>query len=146
MIDPMIVYSTYLGGQSSPSENRIAVDRTGSVYIAGSTDSRTFPTQGEIHSTLRGKTDLFITKLSPAGNTVVYSTYLGGREHQFVKGIAVDAAGSVYLTGGTDSPDFPTSGGLQTTLRRNLDAIVVKLNPSGGALEYSTYLGGTAGT
>ena len=143
VIDPMIVYSTYLGSQSSPWQSRIAVDRTGAVYVAGSTDSRTFPTQGEIQSTLRGKTDLFITKLSSAGNTVVYSTYLGGREHQFVGGIAVDAAGSAYLTGGTDSPDFPTLGGLQTTLRSNLDAIVVKLNPSGGALEYSTYLGGT---
>ena len=142
VIDPMIVYSTYLGGQSSPSENRIAVDWVGAAYVAGSTDSRAFPTQGEIQSTLHGKTDLFITKLSSAGNTVVYSTYLGGSQHQFVRGIAVDAAGAVYLTGGTDSPDFPTKGGLRTTLGGKLDAIAVKLSPSGGALEYSTYLGG----
>jgi uncharacterized repeat protein (TIGR01451 family) len=145
VIDPGLQYSTYLGGSSTGVG--IAVDTAGSAYVTGYTTSGDFPTtSGALDTTLGGGDDAFVTKLNPAGSALAYSTYLGGSSYEYGHGIAVDTAGSAYLTGWTTSGDFPTtSGALDTTLDGGgYDAFVTKLNPAGSALAYSSYLGGSS--
>src|SRR5207253_1257357 len=140
-----LVYSTYLGG-STNADNAfgIAVDSSGCAYVTGYTYSTSFPTKNPLQANLAGGSNIFVTKFSPAGNTLVYSTYLGGRDLDEAFGIAVDALGSAYITGKTRSNDFPTVNAFQPTFGGgNEDAFVAKLNPDGSALVYSTYLGGS---
>jgi uncharacterized protein (TIGR03437 family) len=140
-----LAYSTYLGGSNSDSGAGIAVGASGSAYVVGATSSADFPTQSPYQATYLGRGDVFVTKLTPAGNALAYSTYLGGTDSEIAAGIAVDAEGSAYVTGSTASIDFPTRSPYQTTQRGGLyDAFVAKLTPSGDALAYSTYLGGSA--
>jgi photosystem II stability/assembly factor-like uncharacterized protein len=109
-----LIYSTYLGGAGVDLGTGIAVDSTGSIYVAGSTSSGGFPTVNPIQPRLKGLSDAFITKISPDGKAILYSTYLGGNGNDFARGLAVDSSGSSYLTGGTSSSDFPaTQGALQ---------------------------------
>lgn len=136
-----LVYSTYLGGGDDESGNSIAVDESASAYVTGSTYSNDFPTRGP-YQTDRSNYDAFVTKLSPAGNDLVYSTYLGGSWWDYGYGIAVDGSGNAYVTGVTYSTDFPTVGPFQTD-QPGFDAFVTKLNAAGDGLVYSTYLGGT---
>jgi Beta-propeller repeat/Abnormal spindle-like microcephaly-assoc'd, ASPM-SPD-2-Hydin/Cep192 domain 4 len=143
IIDPVLSYSTYLGGSGGETGLGIAVDSSGNAYVAGSTDSMDFPKKGPEQTTLAGGADAFITKLTPGGKAVLYSTYLGGTGFDQVNGIAVDSDGNAYVTGQTQSTDFPTSAGaFQTTAGGNGDAFVAKLSASGSTLSYSTYLGG----
>ncbi len=124
----------------------IAVDSTGSAYVTGLTDSTNFPTtSGAFQTSFGGGTlDAFVTKLNATGSALVYSTYLGGSGEDLGFGIAVDSAGSAYVTGLTDSTNFPTTpGAFQTSSGGSRDAFVTKLNPAGSALVYSTYLGGS---
>ena len=139
-----LVYSTYLGGNSGASSYGIAVDSSGNVYVTGVT-SDSFPTTaGAYQTTLGGNMDTFIAKLNAAGSALVYSTYLGGSRDDFGYGIAVDRGGSAYVTGYTQSANFPTTiGAAQTTFGGSYDAFVSKLNAAGSALVYSTYLGGS---
>jgi Beta-propeller repeat len=156
------VYSTYFGGTRNEEGVGIAVDRAGAAYLTGNTDSLDLPLrnpiQGAFHDSdcpndLPCPEDTFVTKLSPAGTSVVYSTYLGGKALDLAGGIAVDKAGSAYVTGTTRSPDFPTRNPLQGTLRDKLcgpppgfpctDAYVAKLTPAGAGLVYATFLGGS---
>ena len=90
--------------------------------------------------------DAFVAKLNPTGSALVYSTYLGGSVDDFGYGIAVDSAGDAYVTGFTESTNFPTANPLQATFGGGNDAFVAKLNPAGSALVYSTYLGGSNAT
>jgi hypothetical protein len=154
VIDPVLLYSTYLGGSnSSEIANDIAIDAAGNAYVTGQTTSADFPiTPGAFDTTFNGGTfDAFVTKLNPSGSALVYSTYLGGSGGGISTGpfdqgfgIAVDAGGNVYITGVTNSTDFPTTpGAFDTTFNGQADAFITKLNPSGSALEYSTYLGGS---
>ena len=142
VIDPL-VYSTHLG--ESAKGTGIAVDGSGHAYVTGKTYSLDFPTtRGAYQTTNKGEDDIFVTKLSVDGGSLVYSTYLGGSEGDEAAGIAVDGSGYAYVTGKTYSSDFPTtSGAYQTTHRGNGDAFVAKLNVDGGGLVYSTYLGGS---
>jgi hypothetical protein len=141
-----LVYSTYLGGSGQDGSNAIAVDSAGSAYVTGWTCSSDFPTALPLQASLKGACDPFVTKLNPAGTSLVYSTYLGGSSGSDTgAGIAVDSSGSAYLTGGTRSSDFPTANPLQPSLNGSENAFVSKLNPSGSALVYSTYLGGSDG-
>jgi hypothetical protein len=144
-----LVYTTFLGGSGingGDMANAIAVDASGNAYVAGTTGSANFPvTQGSISSTLSGSTDAFVAKINPAGTALVYGTFLGGSGIETAAGIAIDAAGSAYVTGSTSSTNFPvTSGTPQQILKSANDAFVAKLNPAGAALVYSTYLGGSA--
>jgi hypothetical protein len=147
-----LMYSTYLGGSGDDSGDAIAVDAAGNAYVTGTTDSTDFPTakalQPILGGVLGGVYDAFVAKLNPAGIALVYSTYLGGSSDDFGKAIAVDAAGNAYVTGATESTDFPTAKPLQGTCDNCVhnvsgDAFVAKLNPAGSALVYSTYLGGS---
>ena len=138
-----LVYSTYLGGSGDDEAHGIAVDSGGSAYVTGVTSSTNFPTQSAVQATFQGGTyDAFVTKLTPAGDGLVYSTYLGGGNNDWAYGIAVDAAGSGYVTGYTSSTNFPTQAAFQATFQGTYDAFVTKLTPAGNALVYSTYLGG----
>ena len=148
IIDPGLQYSTYLGGSSFDSGSGIAVDAAGSAYVTGETDSTDFPTtSGAVESAPNGDSDAFVTKLNRSGTGLVYTTYLGGGGDDIGNGIAVDPVGSAYVTGETDSTDFPTTSGAfePTNGRLDIDAFVAKLDATGSALLYSTYLGGRLG-
>ncbi|PYN03911.1 MAG: hypothetical protein DME07_05000, partial [Candidatus Rokuibacteriota bacterium] len=140
-----LVYSTYLGGSSFDEGYAIAVDAaTGNAYVTGYTDSPSFPTTpGAFQTTFKGGSgDAFVTQLNPEGSALVYSTYLGGTGSDTGFGIALGAGGNAYVTGGTDSTNFPTTAGAFTS-GGNGDAFVTKLNSAGAGLVFSTYLGGT---
>ncbi|HEV8132423.1 MAG TPA: SBBP repeat-containing protein [Acidobacteriota bacterium] len=139
-----LVYSTYLGGSSFDEGNGIAGDTAGNAYVTGSTASSNFPTTpGTFQTTLGSFEDAFVTKLDPIGSGLVYSTYLGGNGNDQGNRIVVDTAGNAYVTGATDSTNFPTtSGAFQTTFGGG-DAFVTRVNPLGTGLDYSTYLGGS---
>ncbi|MCH7986809.1 MAG: SBBP repeat-containing protein, partial [Acidobacteria bacterium] len=139
-----LVYSTYLGGSGNEGRwgARIAVDASGNAYVAGGTESADFPTVNPLQAALAGKQDTFVAKLNPTGSALVYSTYLGGSGEEEAGDIAIDASGNVYVGGGTESPDFPAAKAWQNVLGGGQDAFVAKLNPTGSALIYSTYLGG----
>lgn len=150
MIDPLLVYSTYLGGNGGANGWSIAVDSSGAAYVAGDADVG-FPTANALQGTFGGGvTDVFVSKLNAAGSALVYSTYFGGGNADGARGIAVDSSGAAYVTGYTTSTNFPTANALQGTFGGTVekqffafgDAFVAKLNPAGSALLYSTYLGG----
>jgi hypothetical protein len=144
-----LVYSTYLGGSGKNSANRLAVDGGGNAYVTGFTTSTNFPTTANAFQTTfgGGLEDAFVTKLNASGTALVYSTYLGGSGADLGAGIAVDGGGNAYVTGLTNSTDFPTTAGaFQTSFGGTYDAFVTKLNASGTALVYSTYLGGSGQT
>ncbi|HEV2175955.1 MAG TPA: SBBP repeat-containing protein [Terriglobia bacterium] len=140
-----LVYSTYLGGSGSDQGFGIAVDKTGNAYVTGMTASTNFPvTPGSAQETFGGTSDAFVTKLNASGSALVYSTYLGGSNSDSGNAIALDAFGFAYLTGSTQSTNFPiTLGAFQIKCAVGCaDAFVTKLNPTGSKLAYSTYLGG----
>jgi len=149
IIDPVLSYSTYLGGDGRESGRAIAVDSSGNIYMAGSTTSLNFPTTGgAFQSAYGGGTyDAFVTKMDPtvsSQGSLIYSTYLGGSGHDIGSGIAVDVSGNAYVLGDTTSVNFPTTAGaFHAALDGGLDAFVIKLNAAGSALLYSTYLGGS---
>lgn len=142
-----LVYSTFLGGFDLDDGMAIAVDTAGSAYVAGETGSSNFPTTtGAISRVKSGAFDAFVTKLNPAGSALVYSTYLGGSEVDYGHTIALsrDGNNNAYVLGATRSPNFPTTpGAFDTTANGEFDVFVARLNPSGTALIYSTFLGGS---
>jgi hypothetical protein len=147
-----LVYSTYLGGTGADFGFGIAVDSSRNAYVTGETRSTDFPTTVGalqtacgVDSSNRCEGDAFVTKLNFTGSTLslVYSTYLGGSAEDFGDGIVVDASNNAYVTGGTNSPNFPVVNAFQSSFQGGVDdAFVAKLNPSGSALVFSTYLGG----
>jgi len=143
VIDPVLVYSTYLGGSDNEFARGIAVDPSGSVYVTGASLSTDFPVTNPLKASPGGFNDTFVAKLNPTGSALVYSSYLGGSRDDFGNSIAVDASGSAYVIGATHSTDFPTARPLQPASKGFVDAFVAKLDPTGSALVYSTYLGGS---
>jgi uncharacterized repeat protein (TIGR01451 family) len=153
VIDPTLSYSTYLGGGNNSGDasgdagRGIAVDAAGNVYVTGIAGSSSFPTKNPIQPTLGGGPfDAFVTKLNGDGSALVYSTYLGGSGVESGRGIAVDTAGEAFVTGETDSTNFPTTAGtFQPALAggNGQDGFVAKLNAAGSSLVYATYLGGS---
>lgn len=138
-----IEYLTYLGGAATDYAWEIAIDGVGAAYLTGGTYSTDFPTTaGAFDRTLNGDLDIFVTKLSPGGSALGYSTYLGGSGSDGGYDIAVDATGAAYVTGGGSS-DFPVTAGVYNTTADKGNGIVVKLDRSGGALVFSTFLAGT---
>ena len=140
-----LVYSTYLGGSDYDEGYGIAVG-SGYAYVTGQTKSTDFVTTTSAYQgTFGGSSDAFVTKLNEAGSALVYSTYLGGSSDEntaYNAAIAVDGSGNAYVTGDTSSDDFPTESAYDTELGGASDAFVTKLNDTGSALTYSTYLGG----
>jgi uncharacterized protein (TIGR03437 family) len=153
-----LLYSTYIGGANNELAAGVAVDSQGALYITGATDSRDFPTTANAFQRQPapppsgGRPDrgnCFVTKLNPAGSSLVYSTYLSGSERDGCIAIAVDASGSAVVTGGSESTNFPTTPDVIQQRPRlassepGYDVIVSKLTPDGSALVYSTFVGGT---
>ncbi len=144
IIDPTLSYSTLLGGSNSDSAMSLAVDSSGAAYIAGFTASSDFPTGNPEQNFNAGGNDVFIAKLDPSGAGLVYCTYIGGKADDRAYGIAVDSTGAAYVAGSTTSSNFPVRNPLQATIGGGKDAFVLKLNPAGNTLVFSTYLGGSA--
>ena len=139
-----LMFSVYLGGSGVDTPSEILLDSTGNIYIVGSTLSPNFPTTaGVLQPTYGGNGDAFLTELGPSGSSLVYSTYLGGSGADYGTAMALDGAGNVFLTGSTTSRDFPTVNPLQLGNDGASDAFVAEVNPTGTALLYSTYLGGS---
>ncbi|MGB8851380.1 MAG: SBBP repeat-containing protein [Candidatus Acidiferrales bacterium] len=160
VIDPILAYSTYLGGSGIDGANGIAVAPDGTAFVAGGTSSTNFPTAHPLQPNDGGSNDFpedaFVAKLSADGSSLIYSTYLGGSSEDVANGIAVDTFGSAYVVGGTLSPDFPVTPGSFNTLcggdgecgasynQQSLvveNAFVSKLNAAGSDVVYSGFLG-----
>jgi uncharacterized repeat protein (TIGR01451 family) len=179
VVDPVLAYSTFLGGSDWDWGVSVAVDKQGNAYITGVTCSLNFPVTAGVYQT--GKKgvgncnfggnpgmDVFVTKLNPSGTALVYSTFLGGSYQDTPRSIAVDSAGDAYVAGATDSFDFPTTAGAFQSIcapvnaivsctpemvsscegsahynSSNVGSFVTKLNPTGSALMWSTFIGGT---
>ncbi|MDQ6676094.1 MAG: SBBP repeat-containing protein [Acidobacteriota bacterium] len=135
------IYIADIGGSSDDFGNAIQVDGTGSVYVGGRTSSSDFPLTNAFQPKRAGGADAFLLRVNPAGNSLIFSTYVGGSGDDFCAALAIDRQGAVYATG-TTSADFPPSlGSFQTTNRGGLDAFVIKLDAQGNGV-YSTLLGG----
>ena len=157
VIDPGVQYTTFLGGSAAETGEGVAVDSTGNVFVAGTTQSTDFPTTaGAFRRTgsAQNSADVFVSKLNATGTALVYSTYVGGSDQDFGHALAVDSAGNAYVAGTTKSSNFPTTGGAfdrslnippncPRCATDNTDGFVLKLNAAGSALSFSTYLGGT---
>ena len=145
VIDPVLIYSTYLGGSGGESDNdqpgAMATDTNGNAYVVGYTRSLDFPTRNALQPARQGLSDAFVTKLNPAGEPL-FSTYLGGTEYEFANGLAVDAQGNAFVVGRTSSTNFPL---LNPTQNAFSAIFLTMLNPDGSAISFSTYLGGTKG-
>ncbi len=140
VIDPVLSYSTYLGGNFFDQGYAIAVDSSGNAYVAGTTASVDFPTTaGAYQTTYSGSSDGFITKINAAGDALIYSTFLSGAS---CNGIAVDAAGNAYVTGETGGLNFPITPGAFQTAQWGYEIFITKLNATGSALIYSSRFGG----
>jgi len=140
-----LVYSTFIGGNSGDYANSIAIDAGGNVYLTGVTSSNNYPTTGGAYqTTLNGSQNAFVTELNSTGSALVYSTYVGGNSYDAGNKILVDASGNSYVAGQTSSSNFPTTGGAYQTAYGggSNDVFVTKLNSSGSALVYSTFIGG----
>ncbi len=142
-----LLYSTYLGGSGIDQINGIALDSANNAYVTGYTQSTSFPTTVGAYQRTCNCTkgsDAFISKINPTGTALVYSSFLGGSSAEVGYAVALDPAGNAYLTGYTHSTDFPTTpGAFQTSLFANTAAFVTKMNTTGSALAYSSYLGGS---
>ena len=151
-----LIYSTYLGGNSSDAAYGIALDAADNAYITGFTYSTNFPTANALQNTLACtntfyiNANAFVAEIASNGNSVVFSTYFGGNNFDQGKSVAVDTNGFVYVAGFTASTNFPNTNAFQQALNqstnlasKSFDAFVAKLNPAGAGLVYSTYLGST---
>lgn len=144
VIDPVLTYASYLGSSSQDVATSIALDSFGNIYLTGFTISSDFPTKNPLQPNIgsNGQNDAFVVKMKSDGSALIYSTFLGGNKNDLGNSIAVDAAGAAYVTGQTESTNFPLVNALQSAWQGKWDAFVAKLTPDGSALVYSTYLGG----
>src|SRR5436853_849178 len=146
VIDPTLIFSTYFGGSGDDLGSSIAVDSSNNIYLAGTTSSADLPLRGAAFGANAGLADMFVTKIDATGTNVIYSTYVGGAGLDRADGIAIDNGGNAYVVGRVDSSsiNLPTTPGAFATSYRggDFDGVVLKLNPQGNALVYSTYLGG----
>jgi hypothetical protein len=147
VIDPVLLYSTYLGGTDLDEVDAIAVDSEGNAYMAGRAYSSNFPVSANApQHAFGGNEDTYVTKINAAGTAIVYSTYLGGSDRDFGNAIAVDALGQAVVAGRTISPNFPGAANspIQNAKRGEDDGFVAKLDATGSTILFSTYLGGSA--
>jgi aldose sugar dehydrogenase len=146
VIDPTLVYATYLGGSGDDLGSSIAVDSNNNIYIAGTTSSANFPSHNGAFGTNAGLADIFVTKIDAAGANIIYSTYVGGSGLDRGDGLTIDNSGNAYVVGRVDSSstNFPaTTGSFGPSYRGgDFDGVVFKLNPQGNGLVYAGFLGG----
>jgi hypothetical protein len=145
VIDPGLIYATYMGGGSDDSAVSVALDATGAATVAGYTTSTNFPTTAGAYDTSfnGGTADAFVARLNAAGNALLYATYLGGGNHDDARSVALDSTGAATVVGSTDSTNFPTTAGAYDTSYNGVaDVFVVRMNVTGSVLLYATYIGG----
>ena len=145
VIDPILDYTTFVGGTGYDSLEGITADDSGNAYITGWTSSTDFPTTAGAYDTSynTGSYDIYVAKLSSDGSSLVYSTFIGGSGSDQGNSIAVDGTGNVYVVGSSNSSNLPTLNAYQNSLSGTSDAVLIKLNSTGNMLLYSSYLGGT---
>jgi hypothetical protein len=136
-----LVYSTFLGGVYEEAATAIAVNAAGNAYVTGQTSSSDFPVLSAARGSYGGANDGFVTKLSAAGNALLYSTYLGGSSYDVSSDIKIDASGAAYVTGYTYSQNFPVTLALQAFNGGGEDIFITKIAPNGASLAYSTFFG-----
>ncbi len=139
-----LAFSSFLGGSGDDWSGSLAIDGAGAVYVGGATTSKNFPVKNPFQKSLAGAYNAFISKFTPDGKSLVYSTYLGSTHRDYLYGLAVDGTGSVYVCGSTDGNNFPVKNAFQKNFGGYEDAFIAKLAPSGKDLVYSSYLGGSA--
>ncbi len=138
-----LIYATYIGGRGDDRAAAIAVNSSGEAYVTGATSSSNFPLVAAVRPTLGGSKTAFVLKLNATGNTLLFSTYLGGSNYDWAPRSPSTQPGNAYVAGDTQSPDFPVIGAFQNVIGGGFDAFVTKLN-SNGTYVYSTFLGGVA--
>ena len=144
-----LVYADYIGGNSDDNPTAMVMDSSNHVFITGNTYSGDFPVVNPYQANNAGGQDAFVTEVSSDGASLVYSTYLGGNNSEYGSGIAVDSTGNIYVAGYTYSQDFPTANAVQSTVSPNQNGyygqygFVTKLTPDGSSLVYSTYYAGS---
>jgi len=143
VVDPVIGWSTYLGGSGDDFAERIAVDSDGNACVVGRTSSTDFPATGGFDTTLGGSTDAFVAKVSADGTGLIWASYVGGSDGDEGRDVAVDGLGNLYVVGRTSSPDLRTDGGFDAALGGSSDAFVTKVSADGTSLVWSSYLGGS---
>ena len=143
VIDPVLLYSTYLGGSGDEQPAGIAVDSSGYVYVAGSTDSSDFP-MGTIGTLPTQSDHVYVAKIDPTGSHLIYADYLGGSSEDFGFALALDSSKNVYITGSTASSDFPMVHPYMGTYPGSFNAFLSKISTDGSSLLYSTYFGGNS--
>lgn len=142
-----LLYSTFIGGSGNDNGQKIVLDNNGNAFICGYTTSANFPTSATAYDiSLSGDQDVFVTKLNANGSALLYSTYIGGNNTDYGYGLSIDADGNAFISGGTYSINYPTTAGSFDPVFNSggVDAYVTKLNSTGTALVYSTFIGGTA--
>ncbi len=155
VIDPVLMYSSFLGGSQTNALSRIAIDAAGNAYVAGYTASGNFPAAPTPQAMTFGggapSRGAFVAKIDPSGSNLLYSTYLSGSTDEEATGLAVDSSGNIYVAGNTHSTDFPTTNAFQSTCATHTQAgtcasaFLTKISPTGDALVFSTYIGGSGG-
>jgi Beta-propeller repeat/Abnormal spindle-like microcephaly-assoc'd, ASPM-SPD-2-Hydin len=144
IVDPVLSFSTLIGANNSTSVAGVAVDESGDMFITGTTFATNYPTVNAFQSKNNGTTNVFVTKLNPAGDVILYSTYIGGGAFDNAAGIAVDASGSAYITGTATSGNFPTTpGAFMTSCGEFCNTPFVSKFLSDGSIGFSTYMGGS---
>jgi hypothetical protein len=144
IIDPKIITSRYLGGDVEDVGTGITVDKKGDIYVVGYTHSKDFPVTGNaFDETSRGFHDIFVTAYSKDGRDVLFSTFLGGAANDYARAVVVDDNGTIFITGSTESPDFPVKSAFQPEIGGKYDAFITALRPGGTDLAFSSYLGGS---
>jgi hypothetical protein len=141
VIDPVLEYSTYLGGGGADYPFGVAVDNSGNVYVAGYTDSANFPL-ASLGSLPTNTWHVFVAKLDSTGSNLIYADYLGGNSDDLAVGLVLDSANEVYVTGATQSSNFPVVNAYQSQQPGPYTGFLTRISADGSALLYSTYLGG----
>jgi|GEM_PF-1257232 len=147
VIDPTLVYSSYLGGARADAGRGITLDSTGNIYVTGETISADFPTTlGAYRRTLdaqTGRTDIFVAKLDPTGSTLIYATYIGGGDADLPSAIRVRSDGTAIIAGSTRSLNLPVNDtAYSRSLKGGWDGFVLGLNSTGNRITFCSYLGG----
>jgi hypothetical protein len=142
VIDPVVTFSTLLGGNGISAATAVGVDGAGFVYVAGYTDAADLPVLGGAQARAGG-VDAYVAKIHASTGRLVFATYLGGAADDRAFAMVVDAMGSAYVAGWTTSTNFPTRNAAQANLSGNRDGFVLKLSPAGDGFAFSTYFGGS---
>jgi hypothetical protein len=143
VIDPVLVYGTFLGGLANDQAVGITVDSNGSAYVAGSTQSSNFPLAAQNGPAPSG-TNVFLAKLDVSGSSLVYADYIGGNSEDYPSAMTMDSSNDVFITGYTYSGDYPMVNAFQSSSTGGPDAFITEVAPDGASLLYSTYLGGNS--